>query len=430
MTKTNDIKNWLAASKPRAIAVGLAALLAVGGIGAGGVYAYQNAQNTQTTHATGNAPTKRATTAAEKAQVKEKKNTKATAGIALDAPDWDGTTVAIVHLEGADEVTAGTDVYHAVTQADVANKKAAIEVVPGTYKISWISPVNADGSVYKTGTTEDGKLSLKPENAAGTLIDVPEGDTTTKPVIAGTLEKVGADSVTDADLADLVAAVTQAATKGDDTLKGDAGKAVIDTVTTSVNAHPHKGEATDAATTQANAAKEQATSGEAVKATDQVKNDNAKPVETPKGHWEERPVYTTVPVYEDQPIYEDRPVYGEKPIYEERPVYEWKDNWITKTVSWTVYFDDGGTIELNANRDNEQQLVMDYMRTHGPQGWYVLPNESTVNEPQQVQVGTEQVQVGTETVQTGTEKVQVGTKKVQTGTKQVQTGTTKVWVEN
>lgn len=131
--------------------------------------------------------------------------------------DADASTPVIAHIEGAD---GEVDFYTAFA----ANKKVTVEVgETGTYNVSLIPPVNADGSTYKAASGEvtavktDGK-------ASGTVI---------------ALEKVDADKVAEDDLTAIAKDVAEAVKKGDSTLTGDKGAEVVKKFEDNIKKNPN-----------------------------------------------------------------------------------------------------------------------------------------------------------------------------------------------
>lgn len=149
---------------------------------------------------------------------------------------WDeNSTPAIAHIEGND-----VDFYHAVTPDAEGNKgTSTVELAEGDYTVSFVSPVNSDGSafdIYDTGATVD--------------ITV-DADAKTAPAVNCPMAQIPADKVTDDMLADIVDKTKDAIKKGDETLKGDAGTGILDKLDGNVAKNPNasdktKQEATDA----------------------------------------------------------------------------------------------------------------------------------------------------------------------------------------
>ncbi|NMF54783.1 hypothetical protein HF320_00295 [Collinsella sp. KGMB02528] len=149
---------------------------------------------------------------------------------------WDeNSTPAIAHIEGED-----VDFYHAVTPDAEGNKgTSTVELAEGDYTVSFVSPVNSDGSAFDIYDT-------------GAPVDITvDADAKTAPAVNCPMAQIPADKVTDEMLADIVDKTKDAIKKGDETLKGDAGTGILDKLDGNVAKNPNasdktKQEATDA----------------------------------------------------------------------------------------------------------------------------------------------------------------------------------------
>lgn len=126
----------------------------------------------------------------------------------------EGDTPVIAHITGTTDGNRSVDYYHAVSGA-----QEDVELVPGGYSIEYLPVLKAGGSLV---TAKDGAVSAVVE-------DGPLAST------SKTNEKA-AEDVTQDDLNNVLDAVKKAVEKGDDTLKGDAGKDVVDKVAEAVKA--------------------------------------------------------------------------------------------------------------------------------------------------------------------------------------------------
>lgn len=153
---------------------------------------------------------------------------------------WDeNSTPAIAHIEGKD---SDVDFYHAVTPDAEGNKgTSTVTLEEGDYTVSFVSPVNSDGSAYDIYDTGD-------------PVDVTvDADAETAPAVDCPMTQIPADQVTDEMLAHIIDQTKDAVENGDETLKGDAGKDILDKLEGNVSANPNasddtKQEATDADT--------------------------------------------------------------------------------------------------------------------------------------------------------------------------------------
>ena len=149
---------------------------------------------------------------------------------------WDeNSTPAIAHIEGDD-----VDFYHAVTPDADGNKgTSTVELAEGDYTVSFVSPVNSDGSAFDIYDT-------------GAPVDITvDADAKTAPAVNCPMAQIPADKVTDDMLADIVDKTKDAIKKGDETLKGEAGTGILDKLEGNVAQNPNasdetKQEATDA----------------------------------------------------------------------------------------------------------------------------------------------------------------------------------------
>lgn len=137
----------------------------------------------------------------------------------VKAEGWDAdtSTPVIAHIEGAD---GKVDFYTAFA----ANEKVSVTVgETGTYNVSLIPPVNADGSTYKAASGEIAAVKTDGK-AGGTVI---------------ALEKVDADKVTEDELTAIAKDVAEAVKKGDSTLTGERGVRVVNIFQTNIGSNPN-----------------------------------------------------------------------------------------------------------------------------------------------------------------------------------------------
>ena len=137
--------------------------------------------------------------------------------VKADGWDADTSTPVIAHIEDAD---GKVDFYTAIA----ANKQVTVEVgESGTYSVTLIPPVNADGSTYKAASSKV-KAGKDDKKTNGTVI---------------TLEKVDAGKVTKDDLTAIAKDVAAAVKKGDSTLTGDKGAAVAKKFEDNIKKNPN-----------------------------------------------------------------------------------------------------------------------------------------------------------------------------------------------
>ena len=193
-------------SRKRAYAVGVGVLCAALLIG-GGAYAISHASWTGDS----NAP------AVSQSKDEEKQDMVLTLEVKADGWDADTSTPVIAHIEDAD---GKVDFYTAIA----ANKQVTVEVgKSGTYSVTLIPPVNADGSTYKAASSKV-KAGKDDKKTNGTVI---------------TLEKVDAGKVTKDDLTAIAKNVAAAVKKGDSTLTGDKGAEVAKKFEDNIKKNPN-----------------------------------------------------------------------------------------------------------------------------------------------------------------------------------------------
>lgn len=181
----------------------LCAALLVGG----GAYAISHASWTGDS----NAP------AVSQSKDDEKQDMVLTLEVKADGWDADTSTPIIAHIEDAD---GKVDFYTAIA----ANKQVTVKVgKSGTYTVTLIPPVNADGSTYKAASSKV-KAGKDDKKTNGTVI---------------TLEKVDADKVTKDDLTAIAKDVAEAVRKGDSTLTGERGVKVVNIFQTNISSNPN-----------------------------------------------------------------------------------------------------------------------------------------------------------------------------------------------
>lgn len=136
--------------------------------------------------------------------------------VKADGWDTETSTPVIAHIEDED---GKVDFYTAIA----ANKQVTVKVgESGTYTVTFISPVNADGSIYKVPSKK---------------VTAGKAD---KTVATGvTFDKVDADKVTKDDLTAIAKDVAAAVKKCDSTLTGDKGAEVVKKFEDNIKKNPN-----------------------------------------------------------------------------------------------------------------------------------------------------------------------------------------------
>lgn len=171
----------------------------------------------------------------DKTDTDEQKTVDVTLNVTADS-GWDkNSTPAIAHIEGSD-----VDFYHAVTPDAEGNKgTSTVALAEGDYTVSFVSPVNSDGSAFDIYDT-------------GAPVDITvDADAKTAPAVDCPMTQIPADQVTDEMLQGIIDQTKDAVENGDETLKGDAGTDILDKLEGNVAQNPNasdetKQEATDA----------------------------------------------------------------------------------------------------------------------------------------------------------------------------------------
>ena len=198
--------------------------------------------------------TKPATTTVDKST--EEETVDVTLNVTADN-GWDeNSTPAIAHIEGSD-----MDFYHAVTPDAEGNKgTSTVALAEGDYTVSFVSPVNSDGSAFDIYDT-------------GAPVDITvDADAETAPAVDCPMTQIPADQVTDEMLQDIIDQTKDAVENGDETLKGDAGTDILDKLEGNVAQNPNASDETKQEATDAD--KEVDVNKEPAQTTPPAKDDN------------------------------------------------------------------------------------------------------------------------------------------------------------
>lgn len=145
-------------------------------------------------------------------QAAEPQKQKAIIEVALG--DWDAgtSTPLIAHITGD-----GVDLYTALDEEG----RARIELLPGDYEVEFVPGIGADGSLLKV----PGKQKLSVNDSGGSFTAVPE--------------KTDAADVPKEELSAVMEQIAAAVKGGDGSLKGDAGKKLLETAKANAAANPN-----------------------------------------------------------------------------------------------------------------------------------------------------------------------------------------------
>lgn len=350
---------WVKNHKPHtaAIAIVVVAVIAVSIAAASGAFTQQDKTGTD-----------------------EQKTVDVTLSVTADH-GWDeNSTPAIAHIEGND-----VDFYHAVTPDADGNKgTSTVELAEGDYTVSFVSPVNSDGSAFDIYDT-------------GAPVDITvDADAKTAPAVNCPMAQIPADKVTDDMLADIVNKTKDAIKKGDETLKGDAGTGILDKLDGNVAKNPNASDKTKQEATDAD--KDVDVNDKPAQTTPSDKNDDNKADNNtgsqPSSNGSSNSgSASSKPSQSSQP---SKPAHTHTWVNHTATRQVWVSNWVDVpdygtqqvVVGNTFIFADGySTTDINAAKAHARELIMAGKES----GYQTKP----VYENQTVQIGSHQEDHGT-----------------------------------
>lgn len=365
----NGLSQWARSHKPQVAAI--AAAIVVATAVASGAFATSEQQPEQ----------------------QESRTVDVTLNVTADHGWNENSTPAIAHIEGND-----VDFYHAVTPDAEGNKgTSTVELAEGDYTVSFVSPVNSDGSAFDIYDT-------------GAPVDITvDADTKNAPAVNCPMAQIPADKVTDEMLANIVNKTKDAIKKGDETLKGDAGTGILDKLDGNVAKNPNASDKTKQEATDAD--KDVDVNDKPAQTTPPAKTDNAKadnnagsqssntgssnsgnsgsasskpskPAHTHTwvNHTATRQVW--VSNWVDVPDYETKTIYGGQ-LYTEQP----DGTWLSNGETYWFYTD--------ADFEAFKNLIVEKMKTEGYCGNYVNRTKT-----EKVQVGSHKEDHGSYSTET------------------------------
>lgn len=371
----NGLSQWARSHKPHVAAIAVAIVVAIAV--ASGAFATSEQQPEQ----------------------QESRTVDVTLNVTADN-GWDeNSTPAIAHIESND-----VDFYHAVTPDADGNKgTSTVELAEGDYTVSFVSPVNSDGSAFDIYDT-------------GAPVDITvDADAKTAPAINCPMAQIPADKVTDDMLADIVNKTKDAIKNGDVTLKGDAGTGILDKLDGNVAKNPNASDKTKQEATDAD--KEVDVNDKPAQTTPSAKNDSAKADNGNAGSQSSnngssnsgstnagnsgsasnkpsKPAHTHTWVnhtatrqvwvsnWVDVPDYETKTIYGGQ-LYTEQP----DGTWLGNGETYWFYTD--------ADFEAFKNLIVEKMKTEGYCGNYVNRTKT-----EKVQVGSHKEDHGSYSTET------------------------------
>lgn len=322
----------------------------------------------------------------DKATTDEQKTVDVTLSVTADH-GWDeNSTPAIAHIEGND-----VDFYHAVTPDADGNKgTSTVELAEGDYTVSFVSPVNSDGSAFDIYDT-------------GAPVDITvDADAKTAPAVNCPMAQIPADKVTDDMLADIVNKTKDAIKNGDETLKGDAGTGILDKLDGNVAKNPNASDKTKQEATDAD--KDVDVNDKPAQTTPSAKNDSNAKADSNAGSQSSSNGSSNAGSASSKPSQSSQP---SKPAHTHTWVNHtatrqvWVSNWVdvpdysTQQVvvgNTFIFFDGYSTTDISAAEAHARELIM----AGKDSGYQTKP----VYETQTVQTGSHKEDHGTNKTET------------------------------
>lgn len=222
----NKLTEWVKSHKPHTagIIIAILAVIALSVAGATGVFSSKPA-DTASSETTLTKVTAEVPVGTKKTPVK--------IDVSADEKVTEESTPAIVRVQSTDERAKPVDFYHAV---DSGKKTSTVEVSPGDYKVTVTGVINNDGSVAKPAKeSKEIAVSIKSTDK--------KTDADNKANVDVNLDKtIPADKVTADDVKEIADTTKTAVENGDSSLKGNAGKTILDKVDANTKANAHLSE--------------------------------------------------------------------------------------------------------------------------------------------------------------------------------------------
>lgn len=275
-----------------------------------------------------------------------------------------------VCTDGADE---GVEFYHATPASDAIEGKDSVQLTEGTWEITAIPIINADGSITTPAGGGEQAVSGASKDSGNTEFT---GDT--KP----------AENVTQDDIDKVLDKVNEAVSKGDGTLTGDAGKDVVNKVTDNASKAP-------AADKEKVEEKKDAATDSAVKADDK-KTDTVKP-STGSGSAPSKSDSKPSSGSSGKPSHE----HTWQAQYRSEPVYTTEYYTIVDQEAWDEQVRSGSHFLFSDGHICYDSMeAMNYQFDTGC-SYSVVDDYKTIHHEAVTHQGTRQVQTGTKQVLTG-----------------------------
>ncbi|SHK52253.1 hypothetical protein [Hespellia stercorisuis] len=259
----NKIKEWLKSHTKQAIAIATAIVLIIAFAVAGVTGAFSKNTEPETETSASETTTESETQETIIDEIK----------LNVTSPDekWTAeSSPAIVHIVGTDDNTKSTDFYHAISYG---KEEPKISLVSGEYELTVVAPINVDGSIHVlANANKDADKDGTKETLTFNSADYVTKDKASEQLLVEiTIKQIPAEQVTDEMMKEVVDNIKTAIKDGDDTLKGDNGKQILDTVNKNVDANEHISDETKESTKETT---ESAQSETETKPAETVKPDN------------------------------------------------------------------------------------------------------------------------------------------------------------
>lgn len=417
-THVSKVFEWVKTHKPHTAGILAAVIVAVALIVATASGAFAPAK-----HVTDNSvePTTHSASKADKAKepADVDVNVKADDGWTKDS------TPVILHIKSSDDTSKNAvDFYHAVKPTEDNKASDSISLTPGKYTVEVISPLNSDGSAMVVYNTSGDKENVSVVSQSTITVTEPAKDDASATEASDaddnkidiTLNKVPAEQVTDDMVATIVDKTKTAVDNGDTTLKGDAGKEVLDKVETNAKANPNVTEATTekaeenktTADTSAETAKPTTTPSAGKSNTGETKSSGSSNAGQPKNESSTNSgtsQTTQAPAVNNsntssgsssKPAEKPKKWVDEQGHYENVTEQVWVSNWVEEPVYETkkvcvgtryIFAEDGYT---TTDSDDKFNHAVELMKK-GYAGNYRMED---IYETQTVQTGTKKVDKG------------------------------------
>lgn len=372
----NRIKEWVEIHKKQTIAIAIALVLIIGGTVTAVAMNAGNKNEVVT-----ETPKPTLTPAPKQTIIDEIK-------LNVTSPDekWTAeSSPAIIHIKGTNDDTKETDFYHAISYG---KEEPKISLVSGEYELTVVSPINVDGSIHilanaNKDTDGDGKNDALAFDSSDYANAKSEEE---QLLVEITIEQIPADQVTDEMMKEVAQNIKTAIKNGDDTLKGDNGKQILDTANANINANEHISEETKESTKETTESAQSETESKPTPTVtpkpDKTNNDSGNTNNNNGNSNNNSDKGSTGSSNTSKP---KEPVWvAEQGHYENITEQVWVENWVTVVVTpeyttqvtdyntiletWMVFAHDGyRTTDIDDAKAHSRELIL---ADHPSNFWY------------------------------------------------------------